>query len=320
VLLSHNAAEASPFVGAGLEMIFWRLFGLDTKFEFFVTADDRHYLSARSTDKEQTAFSLVQIKKSFSERLYGTMAAEYLYQDQILDVSATEANLQTVRVRGHTIIARPTVRHDSGESWLELQLPVQRQYLDQPLDDYWEANARLVWGFPFGNKSEFTVAYEFGRRWYDHDESLAADGSIMPGTHREFRQQEARLAWRQNWDRKRRWRTTTRATARINQDNGSGYFDYLRGQFSEQVRYAGDKWDVQAEVKVSRYDFPLQTASAADLSRRWRTEAEFSLRCERKMAKSLKIFADYSHERTLANRSIEEYSVNTVSGGLNWDF
>ena len=325
VTLANGAPEESAFLGTGLEFVSWRALGAGGQFEFFLTADDRRYLSALSVEKEQTAFVLAQLKQDLSERCQVSLGLEYLYQDQILDVSVTEAELATVRVVGHGIVVRPAIRRNLrpawniGASWLELQLPVQRQIFRSPLDDYWEGGARVVWGLPYG-QSELTFGYEFGHRWFDEEEQRTASGAALPGTHRGFDVQEARANWRHDWDEAHRWRNSTRISTRWLRDNGGGFFDYVRGQVSEQIRYRTRTLEVQAEVKLAHYDYTHQTVSATDPTLRDRSEVGFNFRCEKKVARFLRIFGEYSYEQTMANRMIEEYTVNTVSGGLNWEF
>jgi hypothetical protein len=320
LLLAHTAPEESAFIGTGLELVLLRPLGAETQFEFVGTAEDRRYLASDLVQKEQTAVALAQLKKSWEPSWQGTLGLEYLYLDQILDVSVSETILEAVRVRGHTIAARPTLRHDIGLAWVEVQLPLERRWFREPIDDDWETGCKLSWGLPYGNQCELRLSYEYNRRWYDESEQRAADGAPLPGTEREFRQQEVWLSLRQHWDNARRWRTTTRVAGRLNEDNGSGYFDYVRGLIAQQIRYRGDQWELQAEARLTGYDYTLQTVSLTDLSRRKRSELLLGLRCERKIVKFLKIFADYSYEQTRSNRTTEQYAVNTVSGGLNWEF
>jgi hypothetical protein len=53
----------------------------------------------------------------------------------------------------------------------------------------------------------------------------------------EFNRNEFDLAVRNNWDHKRRWRTTTKLGFELNEDNGSGYFDYKRYYVAQQLRF-----------------------------------------------------------------------------------
>src|SRR5439155_1673528 len=123
------------------------------------------------------------------------------------------------------------------------------------------------------------------------DREHTAFGDPLPDTRRKSIQQEARLAWKHHWDANNRWRTTTRLSARQSEDNGSGYFDYTKLQAGEQFLFHTKNWDISAEAKVARYDYPFQTVSATDLAKRRSTELAFNFRCERRVASFFRIFA-----------------------------
>jgi hypothetical protein len=318
VALSSIAPDGSPFVGAAAELGLWRWLER-TELEFFGTVDDRRFLAADATEKELTAYALGRLKSNWSDRWQTALGFEYVYQDQIVDVSVTEAELDRVRVRGHSVVSRPSSRWTVGRSWLELQAQAQRQLFQSPLDDYWEAGGKLAWGIPYGYGSEMAFSYEFGRRWFDTDEERTVDGVAIPGTQRVYDQQEARAQWRHTWDAARRWRTTTRVSTRWTEDGGSGFYDYTRGQLAEQIRFRTSRWDIECEARLSRYVYAVQTGDDG-LSPRDRNDIGIRLSTERRLTSALKIFAEYTHERTLSNRELDSYSVNTVSGGLNWEF
>src|SRR5262249_13241657 len=159
------------------------------------------------------------------------LAAEYVYQDQVVDVSATQPLLGTIPVKGHTVIVREGFRRDFGSNfWITLELPVQRQFYREPLDDYWEYGPRLTLGRTYGHQSELSLRYEITQRTYDHEPLRTAQGLPVPNSQRESTQHDARLTWKHYWDPRRRWRTTTRLSAYQSKDEGSGYFDYLKLQ------------------------------------------------------------------------------------------
>src|SRR5437762_164771 len=241
--LSARSPQASAFVASGLEMILLRLPENGTQFNFFASAEDLHFLSSSVVDREQTAFAQALIKTDCGSGWQVSLAAEYVYQHQVVDVSITEPGLTTVLVEGHGSVVREGLRRDfAGNHWVMLELPNNR------------------------------------------------------------------------------WRTTTRLSARQSEDNGSGYFDYTKLQAREQLLFHTKNWDLSAEASIARYDYPVQTVSATDLAKRWSTELAFNFRCERRVARFLKIFAEYERERVFSNLEFERYVVATVKGGLNWMF
>jgi hypothetical protein len=320
VLLSSFAPEASAFLGAGAELVVSRAFGENTLFESFLTLEDRHYLTADSVEDEQLVFALGQLKQEGRAGWRGSLTGEYLYQDQILDVSVTEAELTTARVQGHTVDLRAGLGRDFGAHSLELLVTGERDLYRAPLDDYWQTGPKLLWTWLPRVRTDFTASYEFFHRWYDTEEERTADGTTVPGTQRTADNHQLELAWRQYWDDPRRWRSTAKLSGRLSQDGGSGYFDYRRAQASLALRYRDRPWEWEAGAKLAHYEYPVQTVSDTDPTHRRRTEIEFTLRGERRILQFLSLVAEYSFEQNLANRASEEYSVNTVSGGLNFEF
>src|SRR5437667_5506072 len=245
--LASQSPKESAFIATGLEMIFLRLPENATQFSLFLSADDLHYLSSGPVDKEQTAFGQALVKTDCGSGWQVSLAAEYVYQDQVVDVSATEPGLRTVLIRGHTAIVREGLRRDfANNCWLMLELPVQRQFFQEPLDDYWEYGPRLTLGRTYGHQSDISVRYEITQRDYDHEPLRDAKGFAVPGSRRESTQQDARLAWKHYWDSQRHWRTTTKLAGKQSKDTGSGYFDYAKLQAGEQFLFRTAVWEISA--------------------------------------------------------------------------
>ena len=321
VALASRSPAASAFIATGLEMIFLRLPENNTQLTLFLSADDLHYLSPEPVDKEQTAFMQALVTTDCGLGWQVSFAAEYFYQDQVVDVSATEPGLTTTPIKGHTAIVRESLRRDfANNCWIMVELPVQRQLFEEPLDDYWEGGPRLVLGKTYGHQSELSVRYEITRRPYDNEPLRYATGAAVPNSHRESTQQDARLTWKHYWDSQRRWRTTTKLTARRSEDTGSGNFDYSKLQAGEQLLFRTAVWEVAAEAKFADYDYPVQTISAADQAKRRSREWDLTLRFERRISRFLKIFAEYDRVQSISNLASEQYAVNTVKGGLTWTF
>ena len=317
--LSTKSAQDSAFVMTAVEFILIRYPQNGTQFNLFLNGEDLRFLSSKIVDKEQSALAQALVKKDFGSGWQVSLAAEYVYQNQVVDVSVTEPGLSTIPVEGHGILVRDGLRRDfAGGYWASIELPARRQYFRQPLDDYWEYGPKVTLGKSYGNKSDVSISYEIAERAYDHEQLRAADGTAIADTRRKSLQQEARLAWKHAWDPQARWRTTTRLVAKRSEDNGSGYFDYRKLQIGEQVLFHTGNWDISAEAKVARYDYPIQTGT--DLRRRRSSDFALDFRCERRVAAFLKIFAEYEREQVFSNLELERYLVNTVKGGLNWVF
>jgi hypothetical protein len=208
----------------------------------------------------------------------------------------------------------------SRHSRLELELPGTRQFFNEFIDDYWEAGPKTTLTRTLGTRGDLAASYQFSQRWHDSREAREPDGELQLGTRLHFYQHEVVFHWRQHWDSAKRWRTTTKLSLQRNEDNGGGYYDYLRPQFNQQVRYRAEKWEVRADARLSYYHYDHQRTDGPESPRREKIYLRLGLRGERALTKTLKLFAQYDYERAVSNLDIDEYTVNTVFAGLDWEF
>jgi len=321
VALSHAAPEAGGFVSAAAEAMVLRQFLEGSQLTFFASGETRFFPSAKTVDDEATAFAVLQGKKLFTDGSQGTLAAQYVFENEVLDVSITETNREAVPVRGHSIGLRPGYHKDLGERLrLSLELPATRQFLNAPLDDYWEAGPRCTLARRHGHESEVGALYEFTFRAYDTYTQLDASGATVTNTSRVYWQNNFRLHWRQHWDAAKHWRTELRAGCRVNTDNGSGYFDFVEPHVSIEARYRTGDWTLVASARAGWYFYPVQTVSATDPAKRERADLHVSVRGERRLWRKLSALAAFEHEQVYSNDRLETYTANIFQAGLQWEF
>jgi hypothetical protein len=155
---------------------------------------------------------------------------------------------------------------------------------------------------------------------FDTREQVTAAGVAKSGTLLRFQHQLVELVWHQVWDQKSHWHTVTRLGLDLNQDNDSGYFDFWEYRLAEQIKYKGKTWEISVLGRVDYYDFPIQTISATDPALRRKTLFGASLRAEKFLGKSWRLFATYAYERSLSNLTSDAYQVGTTSGGVEYRF
>ena len=319
--LAHTATESSPFIGSGLEVLVMRYPKDGAEWTFLLNAEDKHYLDSTEVEQEQVLLTQAQFKKRFEEAGEVSATVEYLYQDEFQDVSVTETNLQAVRVRGHTLSGGPAFRLNyPAQFWGSLEIAPARHWFAEPLDDDFEFGPHVTLGRDYGFGSEVGLQYTPGYRTYDTAAKLTTSGETITNSHRAFSQHELRLQWRHYWDSERQWRNTTRLIYKVSRDNGSGYFDYDKLGAAEQIRFHTKRWDFSAEARISYYQYAVQTADPPSHDPRRRTELMISVRAERQLTKSLRFFATFEREQSFANVTLENYTANTVLGGLQWEF
>jgi hypothetical protein len=321
LILSHEARDQSISIANGLDIMLARLPLDGRQVNFFVSFDDTRYPQGARMDHEDLLLAVAQFKVDLCPTWKVGMDVRNVYQDQVIDISVTEANLEATVVRGNGLAMVPNVRWAfSGNAWLEFAGTAQRQFFRAPLDDYWEGGPKLSLGYDYGHRSSLSLGYAWNLRDYDTRQQVSLEGAHVPGTSLQFIQNEAELVWRHHWEAQRRWRTTARLGFQHNQDNGPGYFDYDRYAASVQVRYVAPTWEVKGQARSSVYDFARQFAGPTDSSFRLKTIISTGVHAEKTVWKKLKLFAEYEHEHSLSNRAVDEYRANGVAGGVAWEF
>jgi hypothetical protein len=318
--LAPEPRESSPFAASSLEAFVLRssenhqLMGL-------ATFEDYRYWQGRTVDHEDLGIAQGEWRQFWPNDWQTALGLEGIYIDQVVDLSVTETNREALPVRGWTLTARPGTRHElSAQTWLALELPATRQLYDGSLDDYWEYGPKAVVGHLLGERIETSLSYAFTHRDYDTEPGRDANGDVVTNTVRSVSQHDVTGAWKHYWDAARRWRTATKLGYRHSSDNFDGYFDYERYSVSQEIRFRTELWELSAEARYAHYRYPVQTVSDTDSSKRSRSEVTVAVRGERQVAKHVRLYAQYDYERTESNAAFDEYTVNTVSGGVAVEF
>jgi hypothetical protein len=322
VLLSSFNPQGSAFWTAGADVLVYRLPTHGWEFSAFCSFDNVGYFNkSTGVQDEQTAAAMGQVRKDFGNGWKTGIGASYSFQHQVFDVSATQtAQYTNTEVLGHNLTGRSFVRKDFKPYWVEAELSLTRQWLAEPLDGFLQTGPRLTLGRTCGQDSDLTLSYQWFYIAFDSREQVTATGLAEPGTLLRFQAQTVELAWHHFWDGKHRWQTLTRLGLDINQDNGSGYFDYRQYRLAQQVKYKAGTWEFSAQARAGYFDFLSQPLSTTDLEVRKKTLLAASLRADKSLGKGWKIFASYAYDRSLSNLTSDQYQANTASAGLEFHF
>ena len=321
VALSATRPSGSPFVRNQAEAIVFRLPLDGLEFNAFLSGEDTRFLASDVVDKEQNALAYAQLKKTWSEAWSTSLTGQYIYQNQVVDLSTSLATPTVLAVESHTYAARFAVRRKFAERWWwELEPTLTRQDFNSPLDDYWEGGPKLSVGREYGRKSEVSVSYELSHRPYDHREQFNRAAAAIPGSELAFTQHRAQLVWKHHWDEARHWRTTAKLGYESSHDNGPGYYDFRKWQVSQQVRWSAAPWDVSITGRFADYNYPRQPVALGDPRAIKRTDFNLNLHAERSLTKRVKWFLDFDYERSLANQPATGYAVNLIHSGLSVEF
>jgi hypothetical protein len=323
VFLNDTPTRGSPFFINGLDATVFRLPVDGWEYSFFMTGDDTRYWRNIGVDSEDLWLGGARIQKSIGDFWEAGSSLSYAYAAQVLDLLTSEGlpSRTPTKVIGNTISLRPYARRTVGTNyWVELQAEATRQFYGQPAFSYWRAGPKIILGRSYGYRSDIALSYAVMDQPFDTEPRAASDGSPLAGPNLAYLAQKVELLWRHHWDAKRVWESTTRVGFDSIADNGSGYFNYFKYGCSEQLDYHAHGWTVTAMASFQYYDYPHQTADDPALDKLYETGVTLNLHVERNVTKWLKLFAEYEFEHTFSNDSVEEYAVNTVKGGLLWEF
>jgi hypothetical protein len=314
VLLASEGAESSSFVGAGVEAMVWCPLGPDGELEVYGLGEHRRYLSTDLVESEETVIVGGRYRRELGLEWTLEMPLDYLYIDEVMDVSATEAVPTPTRIRGHTVGIRPAVQHHWVSGTGEVGLSGVRQWYELPLDDTWETGVRLAWRPGWGPSQDLELFYGFG--WVRYDEEL----DPVEGTRRQMQRHDVGGRWRQFFGAGDAWRLTGRVGVRYAADLQSGYYDYVRPSAGLGLTYRVGRWEFGVEGRGLHYAYLTQRVGDGGGEHRRRSEIRGEVRAERELASWAKLVVEYLYEETFANRPSEAYSVHTLSGGVELVF
>jgi hypothetical protein len=227
VLLSHTDVQGSAFWMSGFETMIFRLPTRGWQFYFYADASDVRYFDFPEVGDEQVALAAAQLSKDLGAGWKSTLGLNYLYQNQVYDFPPPTP-MTPASARFWAIPSDPAgvCRRNWEPFGSTGELDATRQWLEEPLDDYWQYGPRAVVGYGWGNGSELALAYQWSRLDYDQREQVDRTGAAMPDTALSLNIQFTELSLTHVWDEKGRWRTITALGYERTSDNGSGFFDY----------------------------------------------------------------------------------------------
>lgn len=315
VLLSDFFKESSVFTFLDAEAFLFRLPTDGWEFTGVFTAEDRRYWQSESVHKEQLFLTSGDVRKQLGEDWKVGFAGQYFYNDQIFDASVAEGLPLRVRAQLHRGSGGPLVQYDLGSGRrLELSFTTARLEFGHPLDDSWELGPRLLFAQKYGAaESEFTAMLQWRHRQYD-----TRQAPDVPGKSLNFEIPEFELGVKHYWDDDKRWRSRARVGFEINQDNGSGFYDYRRWKLSKELSFTQGGFEGMLQGKFLHYDYRSQTVPPENKARQ-RTEFVLGGRVRQGIMKRLFVFAEAEYERVLATDFEERYHATTVWGGIEWE-
>lgn len=284
----------------------------------FLLGEDRRYFNAPTVPKEQLFSGTARVQQMAGAGHSVGAQLQYLYQYNVVDASETEEDLQRVLVTGNSFGFSPNWKFEFRPGWaVQIEGLMYRQLFADDLDDFWEGAVRASLIHNYGRKSEWFVGYQLKNRYYDTRLQYDLAGDPISGTSLVYQQHEIGGQWRHFWDTGRHWRTTTRLAVMLNRDNGSGYYDYDRVQFIQQLRWANRGWEIRAQARLGFYFYGDQYIGD---ELRHRAYYAVDLRVERWLTEHWFLYAAAEKEWNLSNDPLDDYNDWTATGGIGAEY
>jgi hypothetical protein len=309
VLRGPFREDGSVFYGASVEAFFWRL-PREGKLDFYtyLLADTIRYPDAEGIDGETLVLTQSKLSKSFSDSFEAGTVFQYTYADQVFDVSTDELDSDTTLLRFHQWVGRVYAERKVARNYL-VSLEGAVKYINflESSDDYTAPSLELSVERAFKGRSKASFRYQVGRKIYTEREQRGKSGDVIEMSALEWTWHEIGFDWRQQWGKNGNIRNDTKIFWKLNRDNGSGYYDFNRYGIKNSLHYQIGKWDLEGEVKISQYDYLVQTVGAGDEAFYARTDTHARARLARLMSDHFKWYVEYSREESFSDRESDAF-------------
>lgn len=322
VLLSTVVEPLGSPLGGFAADASWLGFGPDGNQYTLLASGEFTQFFAHDLEPESLALVQATFRRDAGRQGSFGLGVDYVFQDSVFDVSATEAQLTTVDATGHTITVRPAAGLELNRVLrLDAEAEIIRQFFSEPLDDDWQGGLRLALKWTPDRRSTVTVTGRLLDRYYDTRLARDADGvELQPDEGLVLHGRELETEWRQAWDARRRWRTQLRLSLGESQDNGGGYLDFTRYGARAIARYDAAPWSLRAEFRAWYFDYPIQTVAGPGTPLRHLTEVAATARAEYQLGNGWSAYLEFTREDSNDNTPDADYTVNTGMLGFQYTF
>lgn len=311
--------EGGGFVLAGLETMWLRLPPDGPRFTFFLEAEHLEFVTGDDLPADTFVSSFSQLRFDTGTGIEAILGLGAFFLDEIVDVTTSEIVLEPIRVRGYGFTPSASVRKTwPSELFIEAKASASRQWFHDPLHDFWEYGPKLSTGWTPGN-SEISFSVEYLERDYDDRRAIATDGTSIPDSEVDFHILRPGLTISHTWGEERQWRSYTELGMEFNRDSETDYFSYDRIRTSQRFTFSRDPWDLTAHLRYSFYDYKVQRTDDGE-SNRIRHSWGAGVEIQRNLSDRCALFGRYDRDWVRSNEPETDYSVDTWSAGLTWQF
>lgn len=323
VLLSRFEPVGRPFLEGELELFLARPVGATWEVVGFLNGEGLRYLSPpKETGGEQAWFAMTGVRWKPVAWLTPRADVQGYWQDEVLDLSDTEAERVVARTRVGGAIGVVGLRFDlPGRVKIEPLVQVQRSAVRDYPGDYDEVKTggRAEWS-PGAGFTLSTAAWAW-QRSYAERPNYTAGGRPRAGTHLRFHQREWEAGVARTWRTQATWTAAVKGGEFQNRDGAGGFFDYRERKVRAEGEVEGKRWRWHLEGAARRQRYDVQTVGMGlEPPARIQDVFEFGARAEWKWSETWTVFIAENWERCRSNEDEFNYRTNTVLAGVEREF
>ena len=321
VLLATVNPQTGDYVRSEAEMFLTRFPDDSGEFFSYLSLTDLRYSGVEDADKEQMFLSSTQWKRYLSDRTTGVLKLQYIYFDQILDLSLTERQEARERIQFHGYGLGSDLEYQlTQEDELTFGFMVLREEYAAVLGNDWLGRLEFAWERPFWFSTEITAKLRAEKRDYDDRAQRDVFGRFVDGDRLKVNRNSATVELSKGWGQEKAIVTSADLRFLRNRDNGVGYYDYDQWSLDLSMEGEWKGFEARASVGVDDSKFLLQTVERFNPLPRKKKDYWGELFLRKNLSSQWSIYLLAEFEESNSNVVTDEYDVLSGSLGFQFDF
>jgi hypothetical protein len=321
VLLTETGRIESAFLRAEADVFVWRPPAALTDMYWALTGSETRYFDAPGDARhERVWLTQAELRYAIGTYFKTGLTIQGYHQDQVIDLSTSEAATFRARLKVYGVFAGPNLRWEIRDPWwFEVSAAWKLETYDGADADYNEPGTVLRLGRKIGKRHDASMAWLWRERDYRDRNAYTIGGRPLPGTSLSTRWHQGELRLVSKWSPV--WSTTLKLAGDRLRDSASGYFDYDHWRADIDLAWRRDPWKVRLTASRGVYEYRVQVAGTGfDPPPREIRQSRFAVTAERRVTEKLSVFAEAELERFNTNETGGSYRLNTALAGLAYDF
>jgi len=320
VLLATVNPQSGEYVRSEFELFLTRFPDDNGEFFSYLTGTDLRYSGVEDADKEQLWLFDTEWTRYVSDRINAKFIAQYVFFNQILDLSLTERDVFRQKIEYHGYGLGTKWEYDARNTnvlslgfmgFKENYKDVLGQNLKGVLDLGWR---RAVW-------KTSKIEVELTKDIRDHDDRVQRDqfGRPVPGTHLETDRNSGLIKFSTEWGKTRNIDSSFELKYLENRDNGVGYNDYDQWSLDTTLEGEWRGFEASLTLGVNQTEFIIQKAERFGSEVRKREDIYGELFLKKMIMKRISVYLLLEYEDSQSNVVEDEYDAFAGSLGFQLD-